>query len=142
MYTFTRRHAHFDVLIPDYEPLFKVNDVADSHGGLLVFFWNLVVARIDSSFISREVCSPLRSSKRDNYSCLSPKSQSHCEVARLLVWAASLSNVNVGTDVMLSALPLLPSTDTRWQPFLLSTFSIYLLSIKSLGFFFSNCFSN
>lgn len=38
MYTFTRRHAQFNVLIPDYEPLFKVNDVADSHGGLLVFF--------------------------------------------------------------------------------------------------------
>lgn len=61
---------------------------------------------------------------RDNYSCLSPKSQSHGGVARLLVCVASLSNVNVGTDMSSPPSPHIPQ-----QPFYTLPVSIEFLSL-------------
>lgn len=52
---------------------------------------------------------PLRSCWGENDSRLSPKSQRHAEMAWLLVWAANLSNVNVGSRVSSASLTRNPS---------------------------------
>ena len=72
-----------------------MNDVAVSHSGLLVTvgscsYKDQVIIYITWRLLTSQEFS------RDNYSCLSPKSQSHGGVAWLLVCVASLSKCECG----------------------------------------------